>query len=78
MKSQGKPTKSGMPVRRTNKTKEHFLHWRRKQEALKRQTAVSDKDKAAAPPTEELMTWADDGGSVKSVKDDGSSVKKEV
>jgi hypothetical protein len=65
MKSGKKTTQRGAPARRTYKTKETFLRWLHKQDQRKKQTAVPEQKKPAPPPSEELMNWADDGGSVK-------------
>lgn len=66
MKSGKKTNQSGVPAhRRTYKTREDFLRWRRQQIALKKQ--AGHKNAPAVSPQAEalmaLMTWVDDGGS---------------
>jgi hypothetical protein len=56
------------PSQRTKKTKYSFLRWLHKRNALKERAPAPGKEKVAPPLaeplSEELMNWADDGGSV--------------
>lgn len=54
--------KQPQPARRTHKTKDDFLQWLRKRDALKNQAAEEQKTKAARAASRALMVWADDGG----------------
>lgn len=50
-----------IPIRRTNKTKEDFLHWLKERKAIQKQasdhTAHPDH-----PDRRAIMVWVDDGG----------------
>jgi hypothetical protein len=52
------------PSRPTKKTKYSFLRWLHKRNALIERVAAPDEKKEIPPLSEELMNWADDGGSV--------------
>lgn len=49
-------------VRRTYKTKDDFLRWLRKRDALKKQLAEEQIRQADRAILLALMMWADDGG----------------
>lgn len=49
-------------VRRTYKTKDDFLHWLRKRNALKKQAAEEQITQTTREMARALMVWGDDGG----------------
>lgn len=51
------------PVRHPYKTKDDFLHWLRKRNALKKQAAEEQTTQTAHEMARALMVWGDDGGS---------------
>ena len=59
MKPEDKPKRETIRVR---KTKEDFLRWLRKKNALKKQAAEEQVGQADPAPSRALMVWADDGG----------------
>jgi DNA-binding NarL/FixJ family response regulator len=62
MKPEDKSKRQIIRGRRTHKTKEDFLRWLRKKNALKKQAAEEQIRQADPATSRALMVWADDGG----------------
>ena len=62
MKPEDKSKRQIIRGRRTHKTKEDFLRWLRKKNALKKQAAEEQIRQADPTTSRALMVWADDGG----------------
>lgn len=64
MKPEDKLKRQPAQARRHYKTKEDFLRWLRKREALKKQAVKEQNTQAASEMARALMVWGDDGGSL--------------
>lgn len=64
MKPEDKSKRQTVRRHRTYKTKDDFLRWLRKQEAIKKRVQENPSNQAEQSISQALMVWADDGGAV--------------
>lgn len=76
MKPEDKSKRQATQARRTYKTKDDFLRWLRKQNALKKQAAEEQIRQADPVIARALMVWADDGGHIANIGVPGDARKK--
>lgn len=69
MKSKDELKQQAAPERRTYKTKDDFLRWLRKREALKKQAAEEQSKQAERANLLALMVWTNEGGAAGKVND---------